>query len=376
MAYIVHTADIHFDSPFGAVFDRRKAELRRSEQRAAFSKTIDLASNADMLIMAGDIFDSENVSLETINFMKREFSEIPNVKVFIAAGNHDPYTIDSVYASEDFGDNVHVFSIEPERIVLDEIGVAVYGISFSSPHVEEPLLKRFNGLEFDPDLTNVLMMHGEVVSRGAGSDYNPIYPEFIEEFPFDYAALGHVHSFSGINKFVSSKNRREIYAAYPGVPEPRNFGECGEKGVIAGNIKAGDSDLKFVRICRRCFRNISVDITGTGDNQRIYELILSEIEKYDKDDIFRIDLTGTFDEDFTPDLASLSEQLKDAAFYLEIEDGSDASLNYLNYKDETGLRGVFVRMMMERLERAKDEDEKRLVNKAIAYGLGALSGGE
>ena len=87
-------------------------------------------------------------------------------------------------------------------------------------------------------------------------------------------------------------------------------------------------------------------------------------------------MTGTFDEDFTPDLASLSEQLKDAAFYLEIEDGSDASLNYLNYKDETGLRGVFVRMMMERLERAKDEDEKRIVNKAIAYGLGALSGGE
>ena len=164
--------------------------------------------------------------------------------------------------------------------------------------------------------------------------------------------------------------------AYPGIPEPRNFGECGEKGVIAGNIEAGENSLKFVKICRRCFRNISVDITGTGDNQRIYELILSEIDKYDKDDIFRIDLTGTFEEDFTPDLASLSEQLKDAAFYLEIEDDSDASLNYLNYKDDTGLRGVFVRMMMERLERAKDEDEKRIVNKAIAYGLGALSGGE
>ena len=62
MIKILHTGDIHLDSPFSGL-DPRSAEIRKNELRAAFTSMMTYAkmNNVDMLLMAGDIFDSEYV---------------------------------------------------------------------------------------------------------------------------------------------------------------------------------------------------------------------------------------------------------------------------------------------------------------------------
>ncbi|MEG1442313.1 MAG: metallophosphoesterase, partial [Oscillospiraceae bacterium] len=78
MPRIIHTGDIHFDTPFTSRLNRKDAELRRSEIKATFGKIISKANDADLLLIAGDLFDGGTVSADTINFLKRKFSEIPN----------------------------------------------------------------------------------------------------------------------------------------------------------------------------------------------------------------------------------------------------------------------------------------------------------
>ena len=58
---------------------------------------------------------------------------------------------------------------------------------------------------------------------------------------FDYVALGHVHTYSGILKYDS------MYYAYSGTPEPRRYGETGEKGIICGTLDKNENNLTYCR---------------------------------------------------------------------------------------------------------------------------------
>ena len=98
MATFLHIADVHLDSAFSAHFDACRAQLRRSEVRRCLSGILDRAKSVDMLRIAGDLFDSRAVSAESVPFLKRKFAELTDTRVFISAGNHDPYSEDSIYA--------------------------------------------------------------------------------------------------------------------------------------------------------------------------------------------------------------------------------------------------------------------------------------
>lgn len=57
MVKIMHTGDIHLDSPFSSLTSRQ-AEVRRNELRAAFTSMMTYAkmNNTDLLLIAGRRF--------------------------------------------------------------------------------------------------------------------------------------------------------------------------------------------------------------------------------------------------------------------------------------------------------------------------------
>ena len=63
---ILHTGDLHLDSPFSSE-DIIGAERRREAQRRVITRIFDLAKeeSCDLILIAGDLFDSEYVSPET-----------------------------------------------------------------------------------------------------------------------------------------------------------------------------------------------------------------------------------------------------------------------------------------------------------------------
>ena len=96
----IHIADVHFDSPFNVLTNKMDfGTKRRLEQREAFRKAIEYISNEKIpyLFIAGDLYDQDNVRESTIKFINDLFKTIPNTKIFISPGNHDPYLKNSFY---------------------------------------------------------------------------------------------------------------------------------------------------------------------------------------------------------------------------------------------------------------------------------------
>ena len=86
---ILHAADLHLDSPFEGL-PAGKAAIRRKEQRELLTALAELAvsEQVDLVLLPGDLLDSDNTYYETGEDLIRALRSIP-VPVFIAPGNHD-----------------------------------------------------------------------------------------------------------------------------------------------------------------------------------------------------------------------------------------------------------------------------------------------
>ena len=71
---IFHTADVHLDTPFSKL-DIRRGEARRNDLRATFTAMMLYARRmeADIVLIAGDLFDDGSATNQTVSLMCREF---------------------------------------------------------------------------------------------------------------------------------------------------------------------------------------------------------------------------------------------------------------------------------------------------------------
>ena len=110
MLTFLHGADFHLDSPFQSLPPDQAAE-RRQEQRQLLTRLASTAreTQAQLIFLAGDLFDSQRVRPETLELLLDTLEEL-EAQVFIAPGNHDPYTASSPYARLPWPSHVHIFS--------------------------------------------------------------------------------------------------------------------------------------------------------------------------------------------------------------------------------------------------------------------------
>lgn len=189
----VHIADLHFDSPFTVLADKKGlANKRRLEQREAFKKAIEYISKEKIpyLFIAGDLYDQNYIRESTIEYINNLFKSIPETKIFISPGNHDPFLKNSFYNTFNWNNNVTIFDGEIKRIELEDVDI--YGFGFidfycSNSKVEEIEIK-------NKEKINILLVHGALdSSKNIDIKYNPISSNKLKQIGFDYIALGHIH---------------------------------------------------------------------------------------------------------------------------------------------------------------------------------------
>lgn len=364
MPGFIHIADVHFDTPFSARFSPKQAEIRRKEIMQTFREIVALAGEKDFLLISGDLFDGGYVSRETINFLKRCFSSIPNTRVLISAGNHDPLTNNSVYNTEDWGKNVYIFDTELEYLDFAEIKTRVHGVSFGESRIEKPL---FTNLSIKEGWNNILVIHGEVVGNNGESNYNPIQKGVLESCGADYVALGHIHKHSGIEKLGKTT------FSYPGIPEGRGFDEDGEKGIIIGEINDNAVIARWQKTAMRSFIIADMDLSDCCDSLEVLEKISEYVKATGEENIYRIILTGNVKPDIVR-VELLNDQLKGKAFHIEVRDETRGSYDLDEIAKEKGLRGDFVKAMQTKIAELPEE-EKELGYMAIRIGLEAMDRG-
>lgn len=357
----LHCADLHLDAPFTSLADSSAAGSRRHELRLALSKIISLVKSekADLLLVAGDLFEHGYVGKSTIQLLKNEFESIKNTHVVIIPGNHDPFTADSYYRSSGWPANVHILESSAARLDLEPEGVSIYcGIPGEVP---------------DGERINILMLHGTVGMNPDGKAYNPYAEKELEVFKADYIALGHFH-----NRIQGAGSRGRIFN--PGSPEPLGFDEEGSHGVFVGAIDKSEGvsnlDVGFVPINHRSYINLAVKLHECASDEQAADKAARALAEGRAEDLYSITFTGTMVEGFRLDRKRVTGYLNDKAFFVKIKDETVPSYDAAGIANEPGLRGLFAAKMLAKASEAMGDGEREIVMQALYYGLEAIDRGE
>ncbi|MDR2496998.1 MAG: exonuclease SbcCD subunit D C-terminal domain-containing protein [Tannerellaceae bacterium] len=267
---IIHTSDWHLGQSFYG-YDRK-------EEHRIF---LDWLRNklkeeqADVLLIAGDVFDNPNPPAESqamyYRFLREVTSDMPELNVVVTAGNHDSAA--RLEAPEPLLDGMRVYSrgivrrkpdgeIDLDRLIIP---LTCNGVTqawcIAVPYLRqgdyppagnysEGVGKLYRALADavpDPSLPVVAMGHLQAVGA-AISDNDSSERTIIgglesvssEAFPemFAYTALGHLHRAQS----VSGRDR----IRYAGAPVPMSFAERNNKRGIAVAEIDGQTQLGFI----------------------------------------------------------------------------------------------------------------------------------
>ena len=171
-------------------------------------------TKADVVIIAGDLFDSERIKDDLISFVVEALKRLP-MYVVILPGNHDCLTPASAYGGSSIWEdcpNIRIFrKPEGETVKLPELGITLWGKPQTSYEEEIAPLDGIPRPAGD-GCWNIAVAHGLYI--GDEEPYAPggqITHREIVASGWDYIALGHVPVFKVLC-------REPAVACYSGPP--------------------------------------------------------------------------------------------------------------------------------------------------------------
>ena len=288
---ILHTADLHLDASFAPLGVNADigAQLRAAQQRV-FSEIMQRASDwpADLVLIAGDLFDSAQVRAETLAFVMETLEYLAPIPVYIAPGNRDPYNEHSPYATELWPENVVIFKPQGWQQQVHPVQqICVHGIGcdgkddsgdwFQALHIEKD------------DRLHVAVAHGTEKNHQPehGKTFAPFDAASIAQDRLAYMALGHFHDATEINGTSPTPIQ------YPGVPQGRNFNEQGKRYFLEVNVEnnKGKTTVRTTPVACNdvSFHTCSCSVGAHGNPEADVE---SVIKGDPSRQVMRFELTG------------------------------------------------------------------------------------
>ena len=237
---LVQFGDLHLDMPYENL-SAAAARYRREADRKLLCAVCELAKreNADAIVCTGDLFDSPRPYLDSCLCAAKVFSQI-DIPVFLAPGNHDPFSPSSPYEAVDWPKNVRIFSsAAPISFTFPNFRITGWANTEHRSYLRPLENFRAEKISGKPE---ILVFHGEI---GSDSPYFSADSAQIAASGADYLALGHIHAH--FQKRIGS-----CLAVMNGGVQACRRGETGEKGAIVANITSEGSSAKLVSLggCR------------------------------------------------------------------------------------------------------------------------------
>ena len=352
----VHIADMHFDTPFRTLSDRANlGEVRRVDQRKAFKKMIEYikANKTDYLFIAGDLYENDYIRESTITYINNLFKEIPQTKIYITPGNHDPYLINSYYATYRWSENVKIFTQKIETIENEDC--IIYGYGFEDFYLVKSEIENIQIK--NKDKINILITHANLDgSDKTSSEYNNISSKRLKEIGFDYVALGHIHK----RNLEECKN-----IVYPGSTISLGFDELGKHGMVVGTIENRSIQTEFIPLDEKELKELELNISQVFTVEELIQTI-NEIS-LNQNTLYKITLVGTRNLEInTYKILKIIENKE----IIKIKDKTKLGYNLEQLTNEATLKGIYVKEILEKIK--QEPENKELLEKALEIGLDVM----
>ncbi len=351
---IIHTSDLHLDSPLTSRLSQEKVKERRRELLSGFGRLVEEARiiGARAIIIAGDLFDSGRVSKRALDTAISIITDARDITFLYLQGNHEGDALTRSRA--ELPDNLKIFGNEWTYFDIEEV-------TFSGrSDLSEDM---FNNLSLSQNRTNIVILHGELRDRCSAPETIGI--KDAAGRGIDYLALGHYHSYS-----TAAIDERGA-AVYCGTPEGRGFDEAGEKGYVAISTAGGRVIHSFRGFAKRRLHIIPVELDGAVRTVEISERAKRMLDGIPSKDMVRLELVGRYFPSLWKDTDGLMREFGNRFYYFEIKDSSRIAINPEDYKHDMSLKGEFIRTVS-----ADDSLDDETKERVIACGINALMGEE
>ncbi|MBN2603904.1 MAG: exonuclease SbcCD subunit D [Candidatus Thermoplasmatota archaeon] len=364
---IFHVADTHLGYSAYRRVSADGINQREIDVYDSFSRFVDycLENKPDLILHAGDLFDSVRPNNRAITFAIDQILRISEKKIpfVVIAGNHEHPKLREtghIFSIFDHLDNVYpVYSSSHESIQLD-IGkekVTIHPVPQSS--TKEDFENNLRQIRKDNSSNyNILMVHGSVmgIESFCMNEFNElVIPKKYLDSYFDYVALGHFHKFSKVTK----------KAYYSGSTECFSFNEAGEKkGFIKVELNKEKIDHEFIQLkTRNVVDYPSIECSNLTLNE-VMSKIYRSIEDIDPaNKVFRIVLDGVPSHIFRGlDFSSIRKKCSDS-IHFEIRPRISTEM----YKNRNS--GSKIDALSEEFTRFINENEIQDKDKLLALGL-------
>ena len=348
----MHFSDVHL----GATPDAGKpwGAQRAKSIWETFAETVIEAGRqkVDFLLISGDLFHRQPLKreLKEVNYL---FSQIPDVKVMLMAGNHDHLQPKSYYLDFEWAPNVFFFK-EEEVTSFDFPGdnVTVYGMSYWHKKISKRCYDDLG--DVNPERMNILLAHGGEESHIPYSA-NQVLGQGI-----DYIASGHIHMG---RQLVADR------AVMAGSLEPTESADVGPHGYWIGELTKRGGILEchchFFPIKKCEYVNETIEVTPETTRFELEARIRKLVECSEPYKLYRIFLEGYVDAGQELEETGLEELPRVAAVYSELRPNYD----YDRLREEG--QGTLLARYIEEMQKLPQDV---VTKKAMEYGVNALLG--
>lgn len=337
MVRILLTSDIHLG------IDSEKTLIPEQARISTFKKICMQAKEHDLLLIAGDLFNSNEIPQEIAEIVSREFGILAenNTKIVFTPGERELDESGKISPGLKNLNISHVFSgAEDDRVYAFERNnqnIYIYGI----PAINEG---NFSGIKKESQNGfHIGLFHTEFSLENLSNDSKVciLQKNDIKSMNLDFYALGHLHLF----KLFKFQNR--IIGAYPGSPEATAFGEEGDRYILSLAVENNEIyQIKRLTVNSLRLKEINFDCAKLQSISPISQYIS---ENKSVKTILSINLTG--ERKFHLDMNELLN-LSNEYYRLRLIDESVPSIDFLieEFRKENTIRGEFFTLLKKRIE--------------------------
>jgi DNA repair exonuclease SbcCD nuclease subunit len=377
MPRLLHMADVHLGARHHDLGDA--AATQRERQFDAFKRAIDLAlaEHVDVVLVAGDLFDSNQQPRRSVERAAAEFGRLAaaGIRIVVIPGTHDVYDPASIYRVHDLpalagqkngGDLIVLLTPERPEVVYPSLDLAIYGRVAATKRMAASPLAGFSVKDDTQARWRVGLIHGSLRIEGKVEADDVLFTDAeVAASGLHYLALGHWHSFrQGV--------QGDTTWAYAGAPEPVALDQDGAGQVLIVELSERDGH-EYVAIGQHAigrtkFEHLDVDAAAVASQVALIESLRASA---DPDLVLDVRIVGVLPDELELQEEEIERQLAPDFFRVRVRSRAvPAEPEGVPPPPDT-IVGAFIRDLEERIvaaDAAGDADGALEIRESLRLG--------